>query len=88
MRHVVIEGMGCTTSVAPITLCVARDELLLRERLQGAVFDLVDTFHGTGGGESPAGSALTLVLDGGDSTSGLPVDARVGNDLVLGLCVV
>jgi len=53
-------------------------ELLLREGHQGASGDLVSTFHGASGGESPAGPALTLVLDGGDGSLGAPVE-RGGN---------
>jgi len=46
---------------------------LLREGVKLSGLDEVSTLNGTSGGESPAGSALSLVLDWGDSTLGSPV---------------
>ena len=54
---------------------VAVDEFLLRDGEKSAGLDLPCALHSTGGGEGPAGSALSLVLDWGDSTCGSPVDA-------------
>jgi len=84
---VVVEGLVLPSTVASVAGGIASDELLLRERLEGAVSDLVGTFHGTSGREGPARSALSLILDWGDGTSGNPVDGVLSN-LVLSLKVV
>jgi hypothetical protein len=70
------EGVVHQTTVATLVIDgVAVDELLFRERSQVLVqLNDVLTFDGTSGGESPARTALTLVLNGGDGTSGDPVD--------------
>ena len=52
------------------------DELLLGEGGEGVASDLEGALDGAGGGESPAGTALSLVLDGGDGALGGPVDGR------------
>jgi len=54
------------------------------------LLDEVSTLNGTSGGESPAGSALSLVLNWGDGTLGSPVNgiSEVGgveSDWLLGL---
>merc|ERR1719453_1211371 len=48
--------------------------MLLREGVKLSGLDEVSTLNGTSGGESPEGSALSLVLDWGDGTLGSPVD--------------
>lgn len=40
----------------------------------------MDTLNGTSGGKGPAGTALTLVLDGGDSSCLHPVHGGGGSD--------
>ena len=73
-------GLGVLESVVHEATIAARvglgalDELFLGEGNKGAGGKEVSTLHGTGGGESPAGTALSLVLDGGDGTLGSPVD--------------
>ena len=54
----------------------AVDEILFREGDELAGGLCVLTLKRAGGGESPAGSALTLVLDGGDESLLPPVDGR------------
>lgn len=63
-----------TTSTVAEVVGGARDDLLLGKLNELAGLDEVGTTEGLAGGESPAGTALTLVLDGGDSTFGNPVD--------------
>jgi len=83
-----LEGGVHETTVATLVTSRARavNELLLRERDKLAVLDEVSTLNSTSGGESPAGAALTLVLDGGDSTARAPVksissDSRLGGSI-------
>jgi hypothetical protein len=47
---------------------------LFREGREVVVVDEVEAFEGTSGGESPAGTTLTLVFDGGNGTLGGPVN--------------
>ena len=70
----VLEGVVHKTTVAALVNHVAVDELLLGEGLELAGGKEFSTLDGTGGGESPAGTALTLVLNWGDGTLGDPVD--------------
>merc|ERR1712039_787334 len=70
----VLESVVHETTIATGVDGGALDELLLREGNEVAGGNEVSTLQGTGGGESPAGTALSLVLDGGDSTLGSPVD--------------
>jgi len=71
-------GSFVTTIAAESDNFGAVNELLLRERDKLARFDLVSTLKSTGGGEGPAGTALALILNGGDSTFVSPVDGGVG----------
>ena len=82
MLFVVVEGGALVSTVAAEGKSDAIDELLLREGVKLSGLDLVSTFEGTSGGEGPAGSALSLVLDGGDGTFGSPVLG--GSDLDVG----
>ncbi len=72
----VLEGVVHQATVAALVAVAAGavHQLLLGERHQLAGLDLGDTLDRAGGGESPAGSALTLVLDGGHGALGHPVD--------------
>lgn len=70
----ILESPLLPSTFASVGLGVAINELLLGEGDELTGGNLVSTFHGTSGGERPAGTALSLVLDGGDSTSILPVD--------------
>jgi hypothetical protein len=56
----------------------AIEQLLLGERDKVSGGDLVDTLGGSSGGESPASSALSLVLDSSDSTLSGPVNRGRG----------
>jgi hypothetical protein len=73
----VFEGVRLPSTVASIGGGVAINELLLGEGEEVSGGDEVSTFNGSGGGESPAWSALSLVLDGVDGTLGDPVDLGV-----------
>jgi len=82
----VLESVVHQTTVATGVDGRALDELLLREGddLSGGL--VVGTLHGTDGRESPAGSALSLVLDG--RQVGSPVDGVgevLGGELLSGV---
>lgn len=66
----VVEGIIHESSVASLVSILGRAvaQLLFGERKKVLVLEEVSTFKGSGGGESPARSALTLILDGGDGT--------------------
>jgi hypothetical protein len=51
----------------------ALNELLFREAVEFTSCDLLSTFESTSGRERPARSALTLVLDRGDSALSNPI---------------
>ena len=70
----VSEGVGLPSTVASVGGSVAVDELLLGEGEEGSGLDEVVSLNGGGGGEGPAGTALSLVLDGVDGTLGSPVN--------------
>lgn len=63
------------TSIAAevIEVSGAINELLLRVSIQATIFDQVGTLEASNCGESPAGAALALVLDGADTAVALPV---------------
>jgi len=86
----ILESVVHESTIASVVLLGAVNELLLGEGVKLSILDLVSTLNGTGGGESPAGSALSLVLDWGDGTLGSPVDGSlevggVEEDLVSGV---
>ena len=56
----------------------AIDQLLLREDKESSGFPLIAALKSTGGSESPAGTAGTLVLDRGNGIVLSPVDGFVG----------
>lgn len=70
----VCEAPSLPATVAAIRLGVAIDALLLGELEELTVGKEPSTFNGGNGGESPAGTALGLVLNGVDGTGGSPVD--------------
>lgn len=86
---VVLERGGLHTSIASIVRLGAIDELLLSEGEEASGRDEVSSLHGHVGGERPARTALTLVLDGVHGTLGSPVDttgggrARAGSSAVV-----
>ena len=69
------------TSIAGFVLeesVIAIEELRLRERGKGVSLDLPDTFKTSSSSESPARTALTLILNGGDGSSSDPVNGGSG----------
>jgi len=75
------EGPDFETTIATTGLSVAINELRLREFLEFTRGKEVSTFNSSNGGESPAGTALSLVLNWVDSSLLSPVDLS-GGDLV------
>lgn len=75
---VVVEGVLLETTVASLVTerGGAIDELGLGEGDEGLEVGEVLGLEGTGRGEGPAGSALSLVLDWGDVSLGSPVDGE------------
>jgi len=71
----VFEGIIHKTSIASAIGVVAVDELLLREGCKLVAGDLPGTLKRTSGRERPARTALSLVLDWGNSTLTSPVDS-------------
>jgi len=73
----ILEGVVHETTLAAHVAIFASavNQLLLRERSENLVLDLNSTFDITSGRESPAGTALTLVLDGGYSSLGDPIES-------------
>jgi len=70
----VFEGVGLPSTIASIRGLVAGDNLLLGEGKELASLKEVSTLNSAGGGEGPAGTALSLVLNWVDGTLGSPVD--------------
>lgn len=70
------ESIVHETTIATLVALGGRavNELLLREGVESFVLEEVSTLHRSGGGESPAGTTLSLVLDWGDGTLSSPVD--------------
>ena len=73
----VLEGGVLPATVATEGGVVARDDLLLGHGDELAGLDEVSTLEGSDGGEGPAGTAASLVLDAVDGTLGPPVDVSV-----------
>jgi len=76
----ILEGVVHETTFAAHVAIFASavNQLLFRERSEHHVLDLNGTFNVTSGRESPARTALALVLDGGNSSLGNPIEsARV-----------
>jgi hypothetical protein len=71
---VVNKGARLPATVATVAGLNTVNKLLLSEREQVAGLDLPGAFKSGNGGEGPAGTALTLVLDGVDGTGVDPVD--------------
>jgi len=62
------------TTLASVISGVAIKDLLFREREELTSLDEVETFESTGGRERPARAALSLILDGGNSTLVSPIN--------------
>jgi len=77
----VLQGIDGPATVATVVGLVAIDDLLLREGVKFAVLKEVSTFQNANSGESPARTALTLILDTSDSTLGAPIEAGRSSNL-------
>lgn len=73
-RHVGESVVHQTAVAAHVSVLGAVDQSLFRELHEVASFDGVKTFQSANGGESPAGTALSLVLDVSNGTFLDPVD--------------
>ena len=62
------------SAIAAVVLFGTVDQSLFGESLQFSVLDGIQTFEGAHSGESPAGSALTLIFGGGHGSVFSPVD--------------
>ena len=71
------EGVGLPSTIASIGGLVAGDDLLLGEGEELAGLEEVSTLNSAGGGEGPAGTALSLVLNWVDGTLLSPVDLNI-----------
>lgn len=81
MRLLVVPGLVVPASIASevaISISGAVNELLRRESVEGSVLEAVRTFDCLGGRESPARSAVSLILDGSHAITRAPVDRSVG----------
>jgi len=84
------ESVRLPSTVATVRSGITINELLFREGDEVTSLQEMSSFHGSGGGERPAGSALALVLDGGDGTLLGPVDGGLvglgeSHNILLGL---
>jgi hypothetical protein len=73
----VVHGLGHESSIASLVSLAggAIHQVLFRQRNELLGGDEVASLSGSSGGERPARSALSLVLDGGNGSSGVPVPA-------------
>jgi len=74
VRLDVVHGVFLPSTVATSAGGIAVNDLLLREGKELSSLDEVVSLNGAGGRESPAGSALSLVLNWVDGTLGSPVN--------------
>ena len=87
----VLESISHFTTLATLTSVRsgAINKVLFRKSDKGVSREFPLSFHGASGGEGPARAALSLVLDGGDSTSISPINTgweclgRVGDEQVV-----
>jgi hypothetical protein len=75
-------GKSHESTIASAVPVRAVNHLLLGEVDEFSSIDEMSTLHGTGDRESPAWSALSLVLDWGNSSGGNPVD--LSREIVVG----
>jgi hypothetical protein len=78
----VLEGIIHQSSIASLVSKARRavNQLLLRERNKLSSLEGMSSFNGSSGGERPARSTLSLVLDGGNSVVISPVDGIRNSD--------
>lgn len=74
----VVEGLLLPSTIASVVGGVAINKLLLGEGQESAGLDEVASFKGSSGGERPARTALSLILDTVDGTLRSPVDRSGG----------
>lgn len=67
--------LSSLATIVSVLVGSAIDEVLLRETNKGVFSDKPLTFHGASGGEGPASTALSLVLDASDGTLCSPIEA-------------
>lgn len=72
----IFEGVIHQSSVTSFISIFSRaiNELFFRERLKSLFFNERGSFKGSGGREGPARSTLSLIFDGGDGSSFVPID--------------
>jgi len=80
--HSILESLGFKTTIATTAAGIAINELRLGEFEKFSRFDEMSTLHGSGGGESPARSTLSLVLNWVNSSLLSPVDCDGLNRLI------
>jgi len=71
----IIKSLDGPATIATVVFGITIDELLLREGVELVVLKEVSTFTDTNSRESPARTALTLILDTSDGTLGTPIKA-------------
>lgn len=76
--HSILESVSFHTSIATTTLGIAINELRLGELEKRSGLDEVSTLHGSSGGEGPAGTTLSLVLNSSDHSFANPIDSAGG----------
>lgn len=74
----ILEGLVLPSTIAAVAGLVTRNEFLLGKAQEVTSGSEVSVLHGGGGRESPAGTAVSLILDGVDSTLGSPIPAAIG----------
>ena len=70
----ILESSGLTTTIATMTFSIAINELRFSELEKLSSLDKVSTLHDSRGSESPAGTAVSLVLNWVNSSLLSPVD--------------
>jgi hypothetical protein len=84
--HGILESISFKTTIATIAVVIAINELGFSKLEEGSGLDEVSTLHSSGGGESPAGTTLSLVLDWVNSTFSSPVNlSGLNSGLIEGL---
>jgi len=79
-----VHGISGPAAAATVVVSVAIDDLLLRKGKKLVVLEIVGTLHSSNTAESPAGTALHLILNLSHSTLGTPVELvrKIGVSLV------
>ena len=88
--HMQGEGVGLPSILTSVRGLVAGEDFMLGEGEKGSGLEEVSTLDGAGGGEGPARTTSTLILDCVNSTLGSPVNGSwkisdIENGWLLGL---